>query len=81
MKIIQVDQFTSTGNIESLDFETVELSAISGGDSQAAKAIFGGSFDIREVDDNDGPRIGYVWFKKGEDGKCKSYKFNYDSSD
>lgn len=81
MKIIEVDQFTSTGNIKEQKFSEVTLSGISGGDSEAAKSIFGGRFTVKEVLENDGPSIGYVWFKEGGDGFCEAYKFNYDSSD
>jgi hypothetical protein len=81
MKVIQVDQFTSTGNLEELLFSSITLNDISGGDSQAAKIIFGGSFSLLEVSENDSPRVGYVWFKEDINGKCKRYKANYDTSD
>jgi hypothetical protein len=81
MKIIEVDQFTSTGNVTCQLFEAVSLGSISGGDSEAAKAIFGGSFRLREVDENAKPSLGHVWFKKGINGYCELYKANYDTSD
>lgn len=81
IRVIQIDQFTSTGDIREQDFEAVTLNSISGGDSLAAKVIFGGSFTVKEVSIDDSPRIGYVWFKKGENGKCALYKSNYDTSD
>lgn len=81
IRVIQIDQFTSTGDIRNQDFDAVTLSSISGGDSLAAKVIFGGSFAVKEVNLNDDPRIGYVWFIKGENGKCTLYKSNYDTSD
>lgn len=81
IRVIQIDQFTSTGNIREQDFDAVTLSKITGGDSQAAKDIFGGCFSVKEVNLTDSPRIGYVWFKKGENGKCVMYKSNYDTSD
>lgn len=81
MKIIEVDQFTSTGNIQTLTFKNAALDKISGRDSEAAKAIFGGSFSVREVEEDAKPRLGCVWFKEGQDGKCQFYKANYDSSD
>jgi hypothetical protein len=80
MKIIEVDQFTSTGNIKTLVFKDATLDKISGGDSQAAKDIFGASFSVMEVEEDAKPRLGCVWFKEGQDGKCQFYKANYDLS-
>jgi hypothetical protein len=81
MKVIEVDQFTSTGNLREQPFDEVTLGGIEGGDSEAAKVIFGGRFNVREVSETQNPSIGYVWFKKGENGKPELYKSNYDTSD
>lgn len=81
MKVIEVDQFTSSGNIRELSFNAVTLSEITGGDSEAAKLIFGGRFNVKDVSESEKPSIGYVWFKEGVDGKCTIYKSNYDTSD
>ena len=81
IEVIEVDQFTSTGNITSLDFDTVAYEYISGGDSETARVCFGGHFNKRKVKITDSPNIGRVWFKRGENGKCEQYKANYDTSD
>lgn len=78
--VIEVDQWTSTGNISEQDFDTVGLYDIEGGDSSAAKAIFGGRFKRKEVEEASKPIMGYVWYVKGQDGKCKQYKANFDTS-
>lgn len=79
--IIEVDQWTSTGNIQKQNFDEVGLNTIEGGDSESAKVIFGGAFKRLKVKPTDSPWIGRVWFVKGRDGKCEFYKASYDSSD
>ncbi len=81
LTVIEVDQWTSSGNIEELDFDSLTLDNISGGDSEAVKVIFGGTLNRKQVSENDTPSIGNVWYIKDEDGKCKIWKYNYDSSD
>lgn len=80
INVIEVDQWTSTGNIKEQDFNTVGLQDVEGGDSLAAKQIFGGSFRRKTVGEDEHPTMGTVWFKRGPDGKCELYKYNYDSS-
>jgi hypothetical protein len=80
MKILEVDQWTSTGDVERYNFETFDLNKVSGGDSEAVRAIFGGHAVIREVAEEDNPVIGCVWFIE-LNGYFKQWKANYDSSD
>jgi hypothetical protein len=81
IKVIEVDQWTATGNIKELIFKDLnDVQDISGGDSEAVKKIFGGHFHKKEVTESDRPHIGYVWFTEGDDGKCALYKASYDSS-
>lgn len=84
MKVLEVDQWTSTGNIKDFSMSEWEggmaMPKISGGDSAAAKCIFGGHFRIKEVNELLRPSIGKVWYKEGEGGKLELYKSNYDSS-
>lgn len=80
MKILEVDQWTSTGDIEKYNFKTFNLETIRGGDSVAARAIFGGHTAVKEVEDEASPTIGHVWFVE-ENGCFKQWKANYDSSD
>jgi hypothetical protein len=79
--IIQVDQWTSSGDIEQQNFDAVTLHDVTGGDSEAAKAIFGGTMERKTVEEDDKPSIGNVWYVKGANGKCKLWKYNYDTSD
>ena len=83
IKIIEMDQWSSTAdNIENLDFDDCTLDSLHGGDSEAAKKIFGGKFNVTLVKEDSNPYRGYVWFIKDETtGKLKRYKANYDSSD
>lgn len=80
MKVLEVDQWTSTGNIGDYNFETFELSRVEGGDSLAARQIFGGHAKIREVSENSYPSKGEVWFIE-VGGTFELWKANYDSSD
>ena len=77
IEVIEVDQWTSSGNIEELDFDSVGLDQIKGGDSEAVKVIFGGHFKRKLVNRNDRPDTAQVWYKKGKNGKCKFWKYNY----
>jgi len=82
IKVLEVDQWTSTGNIKDYSFKDFEMNKIKGGDSEAAKKIFGGHAVIKEVLKTQNPFIGNVWFI--EDPKTLKfvfYKANYDSSD
>jgi hypothetical protein len=55
----------------------ISLDKISGGDSEAAKVIFGGSFKRIIVNEDDGPDIAKVWYKSGKDGKCELWRYNF----
>jgi hypothetical protein len=81
VSVISVDQWTSSGEWKGTPFDKLELNLIQGGDSAAAKAIFGGSFKRKEVAPTDSPSIGSVWLVKGKDGFPKIWKTNYDTSD
>lgn len=87
IKILQVDQWTSTGNVKGTKLEDWErdrqgmLSSRSGGDSEAIQQIFGGSARVREVRESETPDLGEVWFRPDADGVLELWKANYDSSD
>ena len=82
VKVLEVDQWVSTGNIQDFTLENFDFKKVKGGDSAAAFALFGRSnIKIREVNENEQPFIGNVWFKPGVDGKLQRWKANYDSSD
>lgn len=78
--IIETDQWTASGNMEDQVFKTVGLDDVSGGDSEAAKSIFGGRFERKQVEETEAPPIGNVWYKESPDGKCEVYKYNFDTS-
>jgi len=80
IKVLELDQWTSTGNITDFTLEDFELQKVKGGDSKAAQLIFGGHAIIREVEELQTPPIGNVWFRLGVNGKLQFYKSNYDSS-
>ena len=81
MKVLEVDQWTSTGNVSNYTMNDFDINQIDGGDAKTVRALGIASFEIKEVSEDARPRIGYVWFKDGEDGKLEKYKANYDSSD
>jgi hypothetical protein len=80
VKVLEVDQWTSTGNVEEFNFETFELQNVQGGDSLSARLIFGGHAAVKDVEDTAEPTIGHVWYVEAY-GKFIKWKVNYDSSD
>lgn len=84
MKIIEMDQWSSTGDVKKFSFAQWEsdeaFNQLKGGDSEAAKQIGIGRAVVREVNETDRPSIGTVWFKCGPDGSLEYYKSNYDTS-
>lgn len=73
--------WSATGNVGDFTLKNFDLRKVEGGDSEAAKIIFGGSAAWKEVSEADRPSIGYVWFRQGYRGKLVRYRSNYDSSD
>ena len=80
IRVLEVDQWTSTGNVKNFDFEDFDAGKVSGGDSEAIRSLGLARVRIREVDENDSPGDACVWYVKGPDGKPKFWKANYDSS-
>ena len=68
MKVLQVSQFIFNNYIGKNFDETSEL----------AKTSM--SFHLFDADSNDRISIGTVWFVKDENGNCKLYGTNFDSS-
>ena len=80
MEIIQVTQFASDEDEwAKLDFDTLTDDTVKG--KQEICDYIGSGFTRKTVKKDDEPYIGSVWYKKGSDGKCKIYKYHYDSSD
>jgi hypothetical protein len=80
LKVLEVDQWTSTGNVSDFTLEDFDLQKVEGGDAGAAKVIFGGDARIREVPHAGVPSKGNVWFIPGDNGKLRLFKANYDTS-
>ena len=79
MEIIQVTQFASNEEFAKLNFDTLTDDTVKG--KQEICDVIGSSFQRKTVTSDDEPYIGSVWYKKGSNGKCKIYKYHYDSSD
>ena len=79
MEIIQVTQFASSKEFENLDFDTLTDNTIKG--KQEICDVIGSGFIRKTVKRNDEPTCGSVWYKKDKNGKCKIYKYHYDTSD
>lgn len=80
-KIVEVDQWTSTGNVEGLTLENFAVERVTGGDADVARQVGIASGRIREVYGNQRPSKGSVWLRPNEDGKLEQWKANYDTSD
>lgn len=82
--VLEVDQWTSTGNIRSHTWATLKehgIASVEGGDSIAIRQIFGGHFRFITVSEHESPSLGHVWFTEGPDGRPIVYRENCDSSD
>ncbi len=81
IKVLEVDQWSSTApEIQQMSLADFNFRQLSGNGVEAARKIFGGRAWVREVDPNDQPRIGNVWFRE-VDGQLTKWRWNYDSSD
>jgi hypothetical protein len=81
IKILEVDQWTHTGNIEELAIKNFDIKKVKGGDSETIRKIFGGHAVFLEVDEDERPSEGKVWYRITRGGRFKFYKENYDTSD
>jgi hypothetical protein len=83
IEVIEVDQWTSTGDIEQQIFSVVSIfpAAIHGGDSEAARELGIDMFKMKRVRAEDSPPMARVWYVEGDDGYCKFWKATHDSSD
>ena len=82
VKVLEVDQWTSTGNIEQYSFSDFDLGKVSGGDSETIRKIGIAGASVMEVEEADSPSIGRVWYREGKNGKLERWneKANCDSS-
>mgnify|MGYP003145194810 FL=1 len=83
VEILEIDQWTSTGDVLTFSWEELKqhgIGCVTGGDSEAIRVIFGGTFNFRKVNETDTPLIGNVWMIKNEKGYPAVWKTRYDSS-
>lgn len=80
VKVLEVDQWTSTGNVTNFTFADFDPKKVAGKDSETIREMGLASARIIEVEESDNPRVGDVWFKEGPSGKLELWKANYDSS-
>lgn len=80
VKVLEVDQWTSTGNVTNFTFADFDPEKIIGKDSEAIRELGLAHAKVKEVEEGDEPRIGDVWFREGQNGKLELWKANYDSS-
>ena len=88
MTVLELDQFTATAtNLKEMFFRDFEanpadtLLKLYGGNSFAARRIFGGHAVIKEVTLQEKPPKGSVWYVADEIGGLSRYLANFDSSD
>lgn len=84
VRVLEVDPWTSTGNLTSYPWRKLRLmknaGAIEGGDAAAARAIFGGHWQWYTATRDETPPLGRVWYAQ-RGGRAELYRTNYDSSD
>ena len=82
VRILEVNQWVSTGNITDFTFDNFDPVLVKGDDARVSLLLFGEKAIVKEVDRDDAPSIGYVWFDENPvTKKLRYYKSNYDSSD
>lgn len=77
VKVLEIDQWASTGNVEDFTLDNFDRDKVHGGDAEAAQAIVLGSFrgEIREVEENWEPPYTKVWYRPtGPGGKLHRWK-------
>lgn len=81
--VLEIDQFTQTGDIDDYTFEELRKLIEDGEDPEIenieanARKLFDGRFDVKTVSPDDDPTSGYVWFTEGDDGGVAEFKTNY----
>lgn len=81
VKVLEVDQWTSLGNIEEFTLEDFDINKVQGENPEAVRKILVARAQIKEVDERQEPATARVWYKPGPDGKLKRWKIGvYDSS-
>ena len=74
VRVLEVDQWSSTAtNLTTMSFADFDPDRLTGGDSRAAKLIFGGHYVVKDVLETAHPPIGRVWFIERE-GRFERWK-------
>lgn len=86
MTVWQTDQWSASDvERQQIKIPSADVFEIRGQSADAVREIFGGgklkAKAINQIQDHDGPSLGYVWFLPDEHGVLKLYKSNYDTSD
>ena len=81
MKVLEIDQWTSTGDLKKLNMNDFNLDDVNGGDAEVARKIGIATAKIKDVDESSFPPLGKVWVIEGAEGMVEIYKANYASSD
>jgi hypothetical protein len=80
MRVIEVDQWGAS-DAEGKPFDGYDRFAAVNGDAAAMVRLGIAHARILEVREDQEPSIGRVWLRKGANGQCEVYKYNYDTSD
>lgn len=80
VRVLEVDQWTASGNVEAFTADTFSLDAVVGSGAASVRAMGIARAQWRNVRTSDRPLIGSVWFRHMPDGMLKRWKQNIDSS-
>lgn len=78
--VIEVDQWTSSGDIRNVPFDKLFVTKINGPAAETAVDLEIASMTLRLVLDSETPQTARVWFVKDPNGMPYLWKANYDSS-
>lgn len=81
--VIEIDQFTQTGDIGEFSFDELRQLIEKNDPPQIdnikanARKLFNGRFSVKTVSADDKPTPGYVWFTENKNGNVIEYKKNF----
>jgi hypothetical protein len=78
VEVIELDQWTATGQFTHVPFAELKLEYIQG-IPQLWGAPLGGHLERREVEPDDKPPLGHVWLIQGSDLMPRVWRTNYDA--
>ncbi len=80
MRVLETDQWTSTGDVEGSPASAFCLEAVTGGDSAAARALGIARGEWLSVEPGAMPPVGSVWFFVDQAQRLRKWRASYDSS-